>query len=109
MIYSEPETKAALDGIQQVLQYPEESSGVPVTITRSLKDAVKITRADEVILLDPRAEPHPVPEGTALVAVPIERIDDVDPDDFDDVVGVGAPVGELAALAITLHDLVERG
>ncbi len=109
VVYSEPETKAALDGIQQVLQYPDESSNVPVTVTRSLKDAVRITRANEVILLDPKAESHEIPKDAALVTAPIERMDDIDPDDFDDVVGVGAPVGELAALAVVLYDLVERG
>jgi len=105
LIYSNPTSKAALDGINQVLEHPEERAGVPVMVTESLEDALKFAEG-QLALVDPEEDGglNKLNPSDTLLLAPVERLDELDVDP-DITVGVGAEVGELAALAIILHEL----
>ncbi len=105
LVYSDPTSKSALDGIQQVIEHPEERAGVPVMVTDSLEDALRFAEG-RLALIDPeeRGGLNKLNPSDTLLIVPVERRDELDVEP-DLTVGVNAKVGELAALAIVLHEL----
>ncbi|WP_456455452.1 RecB-family nuclease [Methanopyrus sp.] len=105
LVYSEPKSRAALDGITQVLEHPEERRRVPVMVVDDLDDALEVVNG-RVALLDPPADGgiKKLKPSDVLLTVPVELLEEVDINP-DLTVGVDAPVGELAALAVVLYEL----
>jgi SpoU rRNA methylase family enzyme len=88
-----------------VLEHPEERGRVPVMVVDDLDDALEVVDG-RVALLDPSADEgiKKLKPSDVLLTAPVELLEEIDIEP-DLTVGVGAPVGELAALAVVLYEL----